>query len=214
MSDPLELLRGIYPRLENGDKKTLSTAVAAINEQLAELADLRSSLDRQPLPEAPASMTAKVVHADTQIEWLVTVREARAARLLISAMPMINEVLAEQGLIAMDIYIDSRRVERQESKALPAPAGTTSPAKNQLPADALTFKAENLVKSTEGDKTYYKVKGGKFAQYGVTIWPEALAEAGFDLDTLTGVTPLTGYMAHYILNDKGKPAKVVGLELA
>lgn len=209
MTDPVELLRELYPKLDNGQKQAAKEAKEAILEMQGRIADLESTLARQ-LPEAPVSMTAKVIHAATQIEWLVTVRDATAARVLISAMPVINEALKDQGLIAFDAYVDGRRAERQESKALPD--GKKSP--NQLPADALTFKAENLVKSTEGDKTYYKVKGAQFTQFGVTIWPEALIEAGFDLDTLTGITSLAGYTAHYVLNDKGKPAKVIGLQLA
>lgn len=224
MIDPIQKLADIYPDLKNGHQATAREVKEAILDMQGRIADLESTLERGPQPEALASLSARVVDPITQIEWQVTVRDGGPARLclLISAMPVINESLAGQGLIAFDAYVDGRRAfrqaqdaaERQENnKALPEPtAGKKSP--NQLPSDALTFKAENLVKSTEGDKTYYKVKGGKFAQFGVTIWPEALAEAGFDLDTLGGVTPLAGYTAHYILNDKGKPAKVIGLQLA
>lgn len=212
MSDPLELLRSIYPRLENGDKAAAKEVKDAILSMQAHIADLESSLSRQPLPEAPTSATVKVVDPASQMEWLLTFRFHTEDQ-LIESVARISGKLPALGVVGFDAYVDSRRAERAESKTLPAPTGVT-PTKPQLPSDALTFKAENLVKSTEGDKTYYKVKGGKFAQYGVTIWPEALAEAGFDLDTLTGVTPLTGYTAHYVLNDKGNPAKVVGLQPA
>lgn len=73
----------------------------------------------------------------------------------------------------------------------------------------LSFKAETLTRRIDGDMTFYKVKGGQFNQYGVTIWPETLQAAGFDLNTLAMVTSLTGYTAYYVL--QGKTAKVVGL---
>lgn len=215
MTDPVELLRELYPKLDNGQKQAAKEAKEAILDMQGRIADLSATLERGPQPEALASLSARVVDPTTQIEWLVTVRDGGPARLclLISAMPVINESLAGQGLIALDAYVDGRRAERQGEKALPSPAVSTS--SNQLPSDALTFKAETLTKSTDGDKTYYKVKevkGGQFSRYGVTVWPEVLVAAGFDLDTLTGETSLAGYIAHYILPDNGKPAKVIGLE--
>lgn len=213
MSDPIKKLAEIYPTLENGHKAAAREVKAAIEEMQAELTDLKSSLDRQPLPEAPASATVKVVDPASQMEWLLTFRFHTEDQ-LIESVARISGKLPALGVVGFDAYVDGRRAERDASKALPAPGITTSTVKSQLPTDTLTFRAETLEKSTKGDKTYYKVKGPKFPEYGVTIWPEVLADAGFDLDTLTGVTPLTGYTAHYILNDKGKPAKVVGLELA
>lgn len=211
MSDPIAKLAEIFPNLENGQKLVIKDVKESILEMQVRIADLESTLERGPQPEALASLSAKVVDPATQIEWQVTVRDGGPARLLllISAMPIINEALSGQGLIAFDAYVDGRRAERESNKALPAATST-----NNLPADALTFKAETLTRTMDGDKVYYKVKGvsgTQFAKFGVTIWPEALQAAGFDLDTLTGVTPLAGYTAFYVLNDNGKPAKVVGL---
>lgn len=121
MTDPIEKLAEIYPTLENGQKAAAREVKEAVLEMRATIADLESTLGHQPLPEAGASLTAKVVDKNTQIEWLVTVRDTGRAKLLISAMPLINEWLAEQGLIAMDIYIDSRKAERQ----LPAPTAAS-----------------------------------------------------------------------------------------
>lgn len=216
MSDPLDLLRTMYPRLENGDKAAAKEVVDHIHAMQAHIADLESTLSRQPLPEAPASATVKVVDPASQMEWLLTFRFHTEDQ-LIESVARISGKLPALGVVGFDAYVDSRRAERAESaerqadKALPAPATQT---RNQLQADALSFKAETLEKSTKGDKTYYKVKGGKFTKFGVTVWPEVLAEAGFDLDTLAGVTSMAGYTAHYILNEKGDPAKVIGLEPA
>lgn len=208
MSDPLDLLRTMYPRLENGDKASAKEVVEHIHAMQAHIADLESTLSRQPLPEAPASATVKVVDPASQMEWLLTFRFHTEDQ-LIESVARISGKLPALGVVGFDAYVDSRRAERAENKALPAPQ-----ARTQLPADALSFKAETLEKSTKGDKTYYKVKGGKFTKFGVTVWPEVLADAGFDLDTLAGVTSMVGYTAHYILNEKGDPAKVIGLEPA
>ena len=64
-----------------------------------------------------------------------------------------------------------------------------------------------------GGKTYWKVKGGPYAKFGVTIWPETLAKAGINPEELDpgDEYPLYGYVAHFQLNDEGKPQKVVAL---
>lgn len=213
MIDPIKKLADIYDALENGQKAVVRDVKVNILQMQDTIRDLESTLARQPLPEAPASATAKVIDPATQTEWLLTFRFHTEDELL-EGVARITGKLPALGVVGFDSYVDSRRAERDAGKALPAVSMSSTQTKSQLPADALTFKAENLTKSTEGDKTYYKVKGGKFAQFGVTVWPEVLAEAGFDLDTLGGVTPLTGYTAHYILNENGNPAKVVGLERA
>lgn len=99
----------------------------------------------------------------------------------------------------------------QAGAQLPPQAGGGAPP--QGTGEALTFKAEKLVATITDGKTYWKVKGGKFAQYGVSIWPEVIAAAGWDADALkpTETYNLTGYVAHYALNDKGKPGKVTEL---
>lgn len=77
-----------------------------------------------------------------------------------------------------------------------------------------SFTAEKLTGTVAEGKTYWKVKGGRFSQYGVTIWPEALQAAGIDsakLDPLKEYPQVNGMIAHYELNDKGKPSKVIKL---
>ena len=99
----------------------------------------------------------------------------------------------------------------------PTPSPTPTPAPVQpvnVPVEeqgTQTFDAELLVGSTSGDKVYWKVQGGQFSQYGVTIWPEVLEAA-----EITNLDPaktydLTGFTAYYTLKDNGKPGKVVNL---
>jgi len=78
------------------------------------------------------------------------------------------------------------------------------------------FEAVELVGSSTGGKNYWKVKGGRFTKFGVTIWPEALKAAGFAVDKLdvSKTYRLDGYVAYYITTEKdGKvvPDKVIAL---
>ena len=96
---------------------------------------------------------------------------------------------------------------------------TAPPPQKELHTDdvhpdaSYTFEAERMVGSTQGDKVYWKVQGGKFSKYGVTVWPEVLEASGFDPEQLDPAIEydMQGYTAYYVLNDKGKPDKVVNL---
>jgi hypothetical protein len=72
-----------------------------------------------------------------------------------------------------------------------------------------SFSAETLVANVNEGKAYWKVQGGPFTKFGVTIWPEVLNEAGFDCDQLdsTQTYSLAGHTATYTKVD-GKPKKV------
>ena len=92
------------------------------------------------------------------------------------------------------------------------PTVTTPPEAAAQHEGSLSFEAESLVGSTSEGKTYWKVKGGKFIKFGVTIWPEVLKAAGFDADILNPAMTydLTGYTATYLLNaEKSRPEKEV-----
>ena len=90
---------------------------------------------------------------------------------------------------------------------------TIAPVATQLQAQTQTthtFPAGTLSATITDGKTYWKVKGGRFGKWGVTIWPEILDAAGFD--ALDPGTPynLSGWTAEYVEKD-GKPDKVVRL---
>ena len=99
-----------------------------------------------------------------------------------------------------------------------APTVPTPPVA-QHPDGPLTFEAESLVGSTSQGKTYWKVQGGQFKKFGVTVWPEVLTAAGFNMELLNPAENynLLGYTATYLLNaekstvDKVVPDKVVKL---
>ena len=78
----------------------------------------------------------------------------------------------------------------------------------------LAFDAEKLVPNVNDGTVYWKIKGGNFQKWGVTVWPEVLRKAGLnpdELDPINGLD-LTGWTAVYIVDpEKGHPKKVVEL---
>ena len=98
--------------------------------------------------------------------------------------------------------------------AVTAPNGVPPTTPAQVVAtesETETFAASSLVCSINDGKTYYKVQGGPFTKFGVTVWPETIATV-LDLDQLdpTQTYDLTGYTATYLRVD-GKPKKVTAL---
>ena len=75
-----------------------------------------------------------------------------------------------------------------------------------------SFPAEQMMAMVNDGKAYWKVKGGKFQKFGVTIWPETLLASGFDPDEMNPLKPidLSGYTAQYLV-EEGKAKKVVKL---
>lgn len=104
--------------------------------------------------------------------------------------------------------------------AAPKPANGAPPMLGTTPQPGLvqpvigeqSFPAEQLVGSITDGKPSWKVKGGRFTQFGVTIWPEALQEAGMSVEPGQAYS-LAGYTAWYVSKPDGKPQKVVRLKL-
>ena len=164
--------------------------------------------------EAPRSVNFKGV---TSTGWLCqwTIRAITNEELLESQEDLVKRLIK----IGVVPYGASKpaTVSQNTPPTQPEFQTTTQPPPVQAegltnPDATYTFEAERLVGSTTGDKTYWKVQGGKFSQYGVTIWPEVLEAAGFAADQdPTQEYTLEGYTAYYTLNEKGKPNKVVNL---
>lgn len=81
------------------------------------------------------------------------------------------------------------------------------------PNTELTFEAEEIVSTMHDGTVYWKVKGGVYTKFGVTIWPEVLQESGFDYDQMDPreTYDINGRKAVCQLNEEGKPKKVVKL---
>ena len=165
------------------------------------------------LPEAPASLTFKGV---TQRGWDVqfTLRdwseEALLARFKAFAKTLEEANVTPRGQqAALPAAVEQPSLGSALPSELPGFTGSPSPQK----AEELSFEAEELVPSMDKGRRFFKIKGGRFMQYGVRIWPEVLAEAGIDSEKIDmGVPsyPLKGLTAHYIEKD-GKPDKVTRL---
>ena len=151
--------------------------------------------------EAPSSINFK---GKTSKGWeiMVTLRDESEVDLL-QRFRLFAGILLENGIEP------TGKTNGTSPNGAPPP---TTPA--QVVADTAetdTFAAEKLVCSVNDGKTYYKIQGGPFTKWGVTVWPETVAHI-FDLDQLdpTQTYDLTGYTCTYIRVD-GKPKKVTAL---
>jgi hypothetical protein len=118
--------------------------------------------------------------------------------------------------------IEAFRALRQEFPRQFAPVAQPEPVRvpvsdsgNELP-EVNTFVAEKLDVSLHNGKYYFKVIGGKFTKYGVTVWDEVLKAAGLQIDMSnpTNLPNIEGWRADYITKEKdGKtvPDKVTRL---
>ena len=162
-----------------------------------------------PLPEAPASVNFKgVTKGGFVCQW--TLRDIDEAVLLDKQVKFMA-LLSEGGVQPYPATKPNGNGGSQNTISVPLLMGDVPPPAQ--PQEDLFFDAERLVGSTSGDKTYFKVQGGKFSKFGVNIWPEILEAAGFDPDQLDPKTTydLTGYTAYYSLKDNGKEDKVINL---
>lgn len=213
----IEKLRELYKKVSNGDKETVAGIAKEVEAMQAELTNLEQAAGDMPLPEAPASATVKIVQQGTQLEYLFTIRSHNPIQLLRS-LPELGRQINEAGFVAMDTYVDQRRAERGEAKGQPLPTGQPLPPIKPAPVahapQLLTFNCTSLGASVNDGKAYWKVKGGKFEKFGVTVWPEVLEAAGFiDLDPMQTYS-LAGYVATYSAKDDGKPDKVTAINQA
>lgn len=83
---------------------------------------------------------------------------------------------------------------------------------NSLPA-VESFIADSLTVSMHNNKFYFKVMGGKFTKYGVTVWDEVMKAAGVTPDP-ANLPNIAGWKCEYITKQKdGKtvPDKVTRL---
>ena len=100
-----------------------------------------------------------------------------------------------------------------KAAATPAVNGKTALPK---PADAaptrLTFQTDRLLGETKSGKTYWKLAGGKFAKFGVRVWPEVLASVGIDAESLDPDVEYEITMTAAYEEKDGKPSRVIALE--
>ena len=152
------------------------------------------------------NMTTKAV-SHTGFEWTICVRAASVEALFEAARDVQGRI-EKYGWTTPEEY----RKTHENLRPQPSGQGQKSPHPNPLlsQASVLTFAVETLSPTTSKGKTYWKALGGKFSQYGVSVWPEVLEAAGFsDLDPMREYG-IPGWTAEYILKDN-KPDKVTRL---
>lgn len=118
-------------------------------------------------------------------------------------------------LAALRFTVEEIRQNREEIAALKAELKVMK-AQPAAPAIAreIVFNADTMTATVDDGKVYWKVKGEQYQKYGVTIWPEVLADAGYDVDALNPLkaVDLSGFVAICTVKENGKPKKVIRLE--
>jgi hypothetical protein len=92
----------------------------------------------------------------------------------------------------------------------PAPAAAPASAPASAAGDELVL-GEMLVVEFKDDKLTYKIKGGKYSQYGAAVYPEVLTAAGFDVKNLGMGSHVLNRNIHVVKNDRGF-AKVIKID--
>lgn len=79
--------------------------------------------------------------------------------------------------------------------------------------EEFSFTTVKLYCTLTDGKMYFKVAGGQYVKYGVTVWPEVLDGVGIKWGELQAKPyDFPGYKAVYVKNAKGSPQKVIRLE--
>lgn len=173
------------------------------------------------LPEVPVSVNFYCVdQAGFNYQWTLRDTDEMA---LVKRVAAFKDWLLKHGVVPKQVGQQPQGQQQQSQAAansLPPVKGEKSERAAQLTPPAatnggnrLSFQAESMVGSVQDGQQYWKVKGGKFSKYGVTVWPEVLEAAGFDIDALNigQRYNLQGYVAYYQMNSENKPHKVTEL---
>jgi len=97
-----------------------------------------------------------------------------------------------------------------QTTAIPQPPAAQVQAPQQ-PAE-LSFISQKLICEIKNNKHYFKITGGRWPKYGVTIWDEVLVAAGINPNLEGQTYDFAGYKATYTLKANGDPEKIIKLE--
>ena len=184
-----------------------------------------------PLPEAPASLNVKVVDP-RGFDVMITLRDYTGKDLLVKWRGM-SKYLLDNGYTPTNAPRPAAPPQAPpeptpaeiEAELNPEMAAASQPQAAQAGppvAGGQSFMADKLTANTTGGSTYWKVRGGRFSKFGVTIWPEVL-QAAQQVGLILGGQgepdpaleyPLNGWIAYYSITDEGKPQKVTLLAQA
>lgn len=120
----------------------------------------------------------------------------------------------EANAAAIHALAEELAALRAQLEAQPGPAAggpTVVPAASFTAARCVDFQAESIVVTiAEDGNPAYKVKGFPFIKFGVRVWPEVLPNIGVNPDALKPGTNAFSAMVRAVLNEEGKPKKVIG----
>ena len=195
-------------------------------EEFADLLQYNNHLEEQAnLPEAVGSCHTILIGPGGS-EVMVTVRGVSIQSAWAQLEEFVRKQLARgyRPLIKHGTETPPAKSAQPTQAAPPvqgAPTQGAVPPTQSVPTQAAapgyqtggSFEAQTLLAQVSEGKTSWRVKGGRFSQYGLIIYPETLVAAGFDVDQLDPlqVYSLAGYTAEYVNKDDGKPKKVVKL---
>lgn len=201
----------------SAEMKTTEEQLAQVTEQLEKakvtIKEQQAVIDSIVPPEAVYSFSTNALSRDG-LPGTWTVR-ARVGENGASFYARTDNFL--QSIIKHGWMVPQRPPQSAPANTAPAPTNGAPVAPPQAGATANgseSFPCKILAATVESGKAYWKIKGGRFEKFGVTVYPEVLTAAGFaTLDPLRQYD-LTGYTATYALKEDGKPAKVTALAKA
>ena len=135
---------------------------------------------------------------------------------------------AEQFRADMMSLLDQMRseIEQMHAEITQIRDGLTHAASAPAPApiggETITLLADRITRTSADGKKYYRMRGGMYAKYGISVWPEVLAQIGLgaivfdDHDAYTIKPPIhvRALVEEYTAKDgthKRGPQKVIGL---
>ena len=176
-------------------------------EREKHIKELEKMLD-QASPEAIYSFSTIALSKDGMgATWTVRGRCGENAASFYARVDSVLQSLLKHG------WATASKPEMKQAALPPTKTESAPAATVQSTEPPETFKAQSLVATMNEGKIYWKVKGGRYGKFGVTIWGETLAEAGFDVAQLDAskVYDVSAFTAHVWKNEEGKPTKIFKL---
>jgi hypothetical protein len=157
----------------------------------------------------------QIFSLQTTVRGVLTFEQVQAH--IKTAMEAVAHVQSLGGIASRKGGGAEQPVSKEPLPMVIPPAGTGDIAPKEQPAqpasDDLSFVTEAISVSVNNEKKFFKVKGGKYSKFGVTVWPEVLHAVGMNVENAEAKEyPFPGYKATFVMNDKGKPSKVITLE--
>ncbi len=191
-------------------------------EQKTPMEIIAEALDRSGL-ESPASITGKL-YDPNGVDILVTLRNGNMKQLAENWQTLSDILINQRGYtpqgggrsLPMD---DAPPILQPDPAELEAELNPKA-SRKRAPVGR-SFEAETMVGSMHEGEDRWKIKGGRYKRWGVTIYEEVIKQAfrdGVFWDIEEGALDvrqtydMTGVRAYYEINEQENPTKVTRLE--